>query len=180
MVALKCILFCLALHTRLPKPQHSHVYCQLTGLLHSSRNRSVRVAFLPMASAVVLVRRWVPVQEGALGLSVRPTTGQIQTKTSTTLPLEFFDSPDMELEPPAQRMAGLSSSVTFSHTSPSHPPQQSQCQQQICHCDVSVSSASWPTWPITSQSSASATCLCTDQARQQRPIRHAHENVEGI
>ncbi len=47
--------------------------------------------------------------------SVRPNTGQIQTKTSTTLPLEYFDSPDMELVPPAQRLAaGGGSSAGFS------------------------------------------------------------------
>ncbi|KAL6760569.1 hypothetical protein V8C86DRAFT_3089765 [Haematococcus lacustris] len=50
---------------------------------------------------------WVPVADQALGVLVRPRTGQIQTKTSTTMPLEYFDSPDMELVPPEERLAGL-------------------------------------------------------------------------
>lgn len=40
-----------------------------------------------------------------MSVTVRPRTGQIQTKSTTTLPLEFFDSPEMELVPPEQRLA---------------------------------------------------------------------------
>lgn len=44
-----------------------------------------------------------------LGVSVRPRTGQIQTKSSTALPLEYFDSPEMELISPEERLARGSS-----------------------------------------------------------------------
>eukprot|EP00798_Chlamydomonas_sp_ICE-L_P023581 gene23581-9109_t len=48
---------------------------------------------------------WVPPVEQEPGATaLRPRTGQIQTHSSTTLPLEFFDSPEMELTPPEQRL----------------------------------------------------------------------------
>ncbi len=37
-------------------------------------------------------------------VSVRPTTGQIQSRTTTTMPLEYFDNPDMELVTPEKRL----------------------------------------------------------------------------
>ena len=48
---------------------------------------------------------WVPVSSDTQKVAVRPQTGHIQTKSSTTLPLEYFDSPDMELVPPEERLA---------------------------------------------------------------------------
>jgi hypothetical protein len=49
--------------------------------------------------------RWVPgTDDRNVGESVRPRSGQIQTKTPTTLPLEYFDSPDMEIIPLSARL----------------------------------------------------------------------------
>jgi hypothetical protein len=48
---------------------------------------------------------WVPDEQGSSGESmaagaavqrVRPKTAQIRSRTATSMPLEFFDSPDME------------------------------------------------------------------------------------
>ncbi len=47
---------------------------------------------------------WVPVEQQAMGSTVRPSTGHIQTKSSTTLPLEYFDNPEMELVPPESKL----------------------------------------------------------------------------
>ncbi len=48
---------------------------------------------------------WVPSEEGELGTRLRPRTGQLPTRTTTTMPLEYFDSPEMELTPPEERLA---------------------------------------------------------------------------
>lgn len=59
--------------------------------------------------------RWVPVEDAGLRTAVRPRTGQIQTKSTTTLPLEFFDSPDMEIVTPEQRL-GVANVQGHTHT----------------------------------------------------------------
>jgi hypothetical protein len=54
---------------------------------------------------------WVPVDKRELRTTVRPTTGHVQTKTSTVLPLEFYDSPEMELVPPERKLAQVCDNV---------------------------------------------------------------------
>ena len=47
---------------------------------------------------------WVPTGPGDLRATVRPSTGHQQTKSSTVLPLEYYDSPEMELVPPEKKL----------------------------------------------------------------------------
>lgn len=47
---------------------------------------------------------WVPVDQSELKTTVRPSSGYMQTKSSTVLPLEYYDSPDMEIVPPEEKL----------------------------------------------------------------------------
>ncbi len=48
---------------------------------------------------------WVPGADQQLGTRLRPRTGQLPVRTNTSMPLEYFDSPEMELVPPEERLA---------------------------------------------------------------------------
>ncbi|GLI63290.1 hypothetical protein VaNZ11_006196 [Volvox africanus] len=48
---------------------------------------------------------WVPAEDNQLGTRLRPRTGQLPVRTTTSMPLEYFDSPEMELVSPEQRLA---------------------------------------------------------------------------
>ncbi|EFJ50021.1 hypothetical protein VOLCADRAFT_117040, partial [Volvox carteri f. nagariensis] len=47
---------------------------------------------------------WVPVEETQFSTRLRPRTGQLPVRTTTSMPLEYFDSPEMELISPEQRL----------------------------------------------------------------------------
>lgn len=47
---------------------------------------------------------WVPVAADAMETVVRPGSGQIQTRSATVLPLEYYDNPEMELLPPEKKL----------------------------------------------------------------------------
>ena len=47
---------------------------------------------------------WVPVGADAMETVVRPGSGQIQTRSATVLPLEYYDNPEMELLPPEKKL----------------------------------------------------------------------------
>ncbi|GFR44543.1 hypothetical protein Agub_g5814 [Astrephomene gubernaculifera] len=48
---------------------------------------------------------WVPAEDQQLGTRLRPRTGQLPVRTTTSMPLEYFDSPEMELIAPERRLA---------------------------------------------------------------------------
>ncbi|GIL78248.1 hypothetical protein Vretifemale_7685, partial [Volvox reticuliferus] len=48
---------------------------------------------------------WVPAEDNQLSTRLRPRTGQLPVRTTTSMPLEYFDSPEMELVSPEQRLA---------------------------------------------------------------------------
>ncbi|KAG2430891.1 hypothetical protein HXX76_009864 [Chlamydomonas incerta] len=47
---------------------------------------------------------WVPAEETQMGTRLRPRTGQLPVRTTTSMPLEYFDSPEMELVQPEERL----------------------------------------------------------------------------
>jgi hypothetical protein len=47
---------------------------------------------------------WVPTEKSSPAMQVRPQTAHIPTKTSTTMPLEYFDGLDMEVLQPEKRL----------------------------------------------------------------------------
>ena len=47
---------------------------------------------------------WVPIGPGELKATVRPSSGHMQTKSATVLPLEYYDNPEMELVAPEKKL----------------------------------------------------------------------------
>jgi len=47
---------------------------------------------------------WVPVGVSELNTTVRISSGHMQTKSATVLPLEYYDNPDMELVTPEEKL----------------------------------------------------------------------------